>query len=114
MDLDSGIREIANAILAFPTAAMLLVAFWLYVTRNRRDWRLGDRDRPGRVFSKGGMASRRAPQGALQPSAKYSPPEVSEHYHAARASGASAMTLATDFVDQLNGWACWFHSIINW
>lgn len=38
MDLDSGIREIANAILAFPTAAMLLVAFWQYVTRNRRDW----------------------------------------------------------------------------
>jgi len=38
MDLDSGIREIANAILAFPTAAMLQVAFWLYVTRNRRDW----------------------------------------------------------------------------
>jgi hypothetical protein len=32
------IREIANAILAFPTAAMLLVAFWLYVTRNRRDF----------------------------------------------------------------------------
>ena len=40
MDLDSGIREIAQAILAFPTAAMLLVAFWLYVTRNRRDWGL--------------------------------------------------------------------------
>ena len=38
MDLDSGIREITNAILAFPTAAMLLVAFWLYVARNRRDW----------------------------------------------------------------------------
>ena len=38
MDLDSGIREIAQAILAFPTAAMLLVAFWLYVVRNRRDW----------------------------------------------------------------------------
>jgi hypothetical protein len=26
-------------------------------------------------------------------------------YHAARA-GASAMTLATDFADQLKGWAC--------
>ena len=58
MDLDSGIREIANAILAFPTAAMLLVAFWLYVTRNRRDWRLGGRDRPGRVLSNGGLAAR--------------------------------------------------------
>jgi hypothetical protein len=32
------IREIAHAILSFPTAAMLLVAFWLYVTRNRRDF----------------------------------------------------------------------------
>lgn len=38
MDLDSGIREIANVILAFPTAAMLLAAFLLYVTRNRMGW----------------------------------------------------------------------------
>ena len=33
-------------------------------------------------------------------------------YHAASA-GASAITFATDFVDQLKGWACWFHSRIN-
>lgn len=38
MGLDSGIRGIANAILALPTAAILLVAYWLYVTPNRRDW----------------------------------------------------------------------------
>ena len=38
IDLDNGIREIAHAILSFPTAAMLLVASWLYVTRNRRDF----------------------------------------------------------------------------
>lgn len=55
MDLDSGIREIAHAILSFPTTAMLLVAFWLYVTRNRRTSKAGgNRDRPGRVLSKGG------------------------------------------------------------
>ena len=65
MDLDSGIREIRNAILAFPTAAMLLVAFWLYVERNRREWRLGDRDRPGRVLSNGELATRKAVKGAL-------------------------------------------------
>ena len=33
-------------------------------------------------------------------------------YQAASA-GASAITFATDFVDQLNGWACWFHSQMN-
>jgi len=38
MNLDTGISEIAKAILAFPTAAMLLVAFWLYVVRDRRTW----------------------------------------------------------------------------
>jgi hypothetical protein len=38
MNLDTGIGEIAKAILAFPTAAMLLVAFWLYVVRDRRHW----------------------------------------------------------------------------
>jgi len=32
------VREIAQTILEFPTAAMLLDAFWLYVTRNRRDF----------------------------------------------------------------------------
>jgi hypothetical protein len=31
------VKERPNAILAFPTAAMLLVAFWLYVTRNRKN-----------------------------------------------------------------------------
>ena len=38
MNLDTGISEIAKAILAFPTAAILLVAFCLYVTRDRRYW----------------------------------------------------------------------------
>ncbi len=38
MNLDTGISEIAKAILAFPTAAMLLVAFWLCVVRDRRTW----------------------------------------------------------------------------
>ena len=50
----------------------------------------------------------------FQRTPKYSSPKVSEHSHAAKASGASAMTLATDFVDQLNGWACSFHWRINW
>ena len=38
MDLDCGIREIVEAILSYPTAAMLVVAFCLYVIRNRRDY----------------------------------------------------------------------------
>ncbi len=38
MNLDLGIEAIAQAILSYPTAAMLLVAFWLYVTRDRRYW----------------------------------------------------------------------------
>ena len=38
MDLDCGVREIAQAILSYPTAAMLLVAFCLYVIRSRRDY----------------------------------------------------------------------------
>ncbi len=38
MNLDLGIGAIAQAIIAYPTAAMLLVAFWLYVVRDRRYW----------------------------------------------------------------------------
>ena len=38
MNLDTGIGAIAQAILAYHTAAMLLVAFCLYVTRDRRYW----------------------------------------------------------------------------
>ena len=38
MNLDTGIGAIAQAILAHPTAAMLLVAFCLYVMRDRRYW----------------------------------------------------------------------------
>jgi len=38
MNLDLGIGAIAQAILAYPTAAMLLVVFCLYVMRDRRYW----------------------------------------------------------------------------
>ena len=38
MNLDIGIHEIGKAIFCYPTAAMLVVAFWLYVMRSRRDW----------------------------------------------------------------------------
>ena len=38
MDLDNGINSIIYAILNFPTAAMLLVAFIIYVIRSRRPY----------------------------------------------------------------------------
>jgi hypothetical protein len=41
----------------------------------------------------------------LLEAAKYSSSQLDVQYHAAIA-GACAMTLATDFVDQLNGCAC--------
>ena len=43
--------------------------------------------------------------------AKYTAPQVGERNQAASAVGASAMTLATDFVDQLNGCECALHSV---
>ena len=38
MDLDMGINSIIGTIFQFPTAAILLVAFILYVVRNRRPY----------------------------------------------------------------------------
>ena len=38
MDLDNGINAIICAVLNFPTAAMLLVAFAIFVVRSRRPY----------------------------------------------------------------------------
>lgn len=38
MNLDTGVSETVRTVLSNPTAAMLIVAFCLYVIRNRREW----------------------------------------------------------------------------
>ncbi len=38
MDLDNGVNSIVGAILEYPTAAMLLVAFLVYLWRERRPY----------------------------------------------------------------------------
>jgi len=38
MPLDEGVKGILSAILNFPTAAMLIVAFWIYIWRDRRPY----------------------------------------------------------------------------
>jgi hypothetical protein len=38
MDLDTGVNGILSAIFNYPTAAMLIVAFCLYVWRDRRPY----------------------------------------------------------------------------
>jgi len=38
MTLDEGVKGILCAILNYPTAAMLIVAFWIYIWRDRRPY----------------------------------------------------------------------------
>jgi hypothetical protein len=38
MTLDEGVNGILSAIFNYPTAAMLIVAFWIYVWRDRRPY----------------------------------------------------------------------------